>query len=292
MIAITGATGQLGRLVIDALLARNTPAKNVIALVRDPQKAQDLTAKGVTVRQADYSKPETLLPALTGVDKLLLISSNELGQRTIQHRAVINAAKAAGVQLLAYTSVLHADKSVLGLAAEHRETEHVLRDSGVPFTLLRNGWYTENYAASIPAALQHGAILGSAQDGKISSAARADYALAAAIVLSSEDSKDHAGRTYELAGDQAYTLTEFAQAVGTQANKTVVYKDLPQADYKAALMGFGLPEALADLLANSDAGAAQGALFDGSGVLRQLIGRATTSFAETIRTAVTGATVA
>lgn len=289
MIAITGATGQLGRLVIEALLARNTPAREVVALVRDPQKAQDLAAKGVTVRQADYSKPETLLPAFTGVDKLLLISSNELGQRATQHRAVIDAAKTAGVKLLAYTSVLHADKSVLGLAAEHRETEQALRDSGLPFTLLRNGWYTENYAASIPAALQHGVMLGSAQDGKISSAARADYALAAAIVLTSGDSKDHAGHIYELAGDRAFTLTEFAHAVATQSGKAVVYKDLPQADYKAALTGFGLPEGLADLLANSDAGAAKGALFDDSGVLGKLIGRPTTPFIDTIRTAVSSA---
>lgn len=286
MIAITGATGQLGRLVIDALLARNTPAKDVVALVRDPQKAKDLAAKGVTVRQADYSKPETLLPALAGVDRLLLISSNELGQRATQHRAVIGAAKTAGVKLLAYTSVLHADISTLGLAVEHRETEHDLRASGVPFTLLRNGWYTENYAASIPAALQHGAILGSAQNGKISSAARADYALAAAIVLTGNDSAVHAGRAYELAGDHAYTLTEFAQAVATQSGKPVVYNDLPQAAYQAALAGFGLPEGVAELLANSDAAAAKGALFDDSGVLSKLIGRATTPFADTIRTAV------
>jgi len=289
MIAITGATGQLGRLVIDALLARNTPAKDVVALVRDPQKAQDLAAKGVTVRQADYRKPETLLLALSGVDKLLLISSNELGQRATQHRAVIDAAKTAGVKLLAYTSVLHADKSVLGLAAEHLETEEALRESSVPFTLLRNGWYTENYAASIPAALEHGAILGSAQDGKISSAARADYALAAAIVLTSDDSEEQAGRVYELAGDDAYTLTEFAQAVATLSGKAVVYKDLPQADYKAALAGFGLPEGVADLLADSDAGAAKGALFDDSRELRQLIGRPTTAFTDTIRTAVSSA---
>jgi NAD(P)H dehydrogenase (quinone) len=292
MIAITGATGQLGRLVIDALLARNTPANHVVALVRDPHKAQDLAAKGVTVRHADYSKPDTLLPGLSGVDRLLLISSNELGQRAAQHRAVVDAAKTAGVKLLAYTSVLHADKSILDLATEHLQTEDALRVSGVPFTLLRNGWYTENYAASIPAALEHGAILGSAQNGKISSAARADYALAAAVVLTSDDTEDHAGRVYELAGDGSYTLTEFAQAVAAQFGKAVVYKDLPQDDYKAALTGFGFPDAVADLLADSDAGAAKGALFDDSGALRQLIGRPTIPFTETIRALSSGAAAA
>lgn len=285
MIAVTGATGQLGRLVIDALLTR-VGANEVVALVRDPAKAQDLAAKGVTVRRGDYSQADTLSTALAGVDRLLLISSNELGQRAAQHRAVVDAAKAAGVQFIAYTSLLHADSSVLGLAAEHLDTEAALRESGVPHALLRNGWYSENYAASIPAALEHGAVLGSAQDGKIASASRADYALAAAVVLTT-DGQD--GKVYELAGDAAYTLTQFAENIASQSGKAVVYNDLPEQAYKEALLGFGLPEGIASLLADSDAGAAKGALFDDSKVLSQLIGRPTTPISETVRQALSAA---
>jgi NAD(P)H dehydrogenase (quinone) len=281
MIAITGATGQLGRLVIQALL-QTQPAAQIVAAVRSPQKAQDLAAQGVQVRQADYTQPVTLDAAFKGVDKLLLISSSELGQRTPQHRAVIDAAKRAGVKLLAYTSVLHADTSSLGLAAEHRETEALLRGSGLPFVLLRNGWYTENYAASIPAALAHGAVLGSAEGGRIASAARADYAAAAAAVLVREG---QAGRVYELAGDAAYTLTELAAEIARQSGKPVVYKDLPEAAYKAALLQAGLPEGLAGLLADSDAAAAKGALFDDGRQLSELIGRPTTPLASTVSAA-------
>src|SRR3990167_5211708 len=175
MIAVTGATGQLGRLVVNTLLKTVNP-NEIVALVRDPLKAQDLSAKGVAVRQADYDQPETLRRALVGVQRLLLISSNEVGQRKAQHRAVIEVAKASGVQLLAYTSMLHADTSTLGLTVEHRDTEQALVESGLNYVLLRNGWYSENYTASVPSAVEHGAILGSAQEGRISSAARADYA--------------------------------------------------------------------------------------------------------------------
>lgn len=278
MIAVTGATGQLGRLVIQALLSR-VPASDITALVRDPAKAQDLAELGVDVRQADYSQPQTLTAALEGVDKLLLISSNELGQRVAQHRAVIDAAKAAGVSLLAYTSVLHADVSKLGLAAEHRDTEQALIASGVPYVLLRNGWYTENYLASVPAAVEHGALLGSAQDGRISSAARRDYAQAAAIVLSAEG---HANTVYELAGDDSYTLTELAAMIAAKAGKPVVYQNLPQAEFEKILVSVGLPAPLAELLADSDAAAAHGALFDDSRQLSQLIGRATVPVAQSL----------
>ncbi|WPO98305.1 SDR family oxidoreductase [Pseudomonas sp. HR96] len=278
MIAVTGATGQLGRLVIHALLSR-VPASDITALVRDPAKAQDLAELGVDVRQADYSQPQTLTAALEGVDKLLLISSNELGQRVAQHRAVIDAAKAAGVSLLAYTSVLHADVSKLGLAAEHRDTEQALIASGVPYVLLRNGWYTENYLASVPAAVEHGALLGSAQEGRISSAARSDYAQAAAIVLSAEG---HANTVYELAGDDSYTLTELAALIAAKAGKPVVYQNLPQAEFEKILVSVGLPAPLAELLADSDAAAAQGALFDDSRQLSQLIGRATVPVAQSL----------
>ncbi|MBV8647656.1 SDR family oxidoreductase [Paludibacterium sp.] len=285
MIAITGATGQLGRLVIDALLTR-VPANQIVAAVRSPAKAQDLAAKGVIVREADYSRPDTLVSALTGIDKLLLISSNEIGQRAVQHQAVIDAAKQAGVKLVAYTSVLHADRSPLGLAEEHRQTEAALKAAGLPHVLLRNGWYTENYLASVPSALQYGVLMGSAADGRIASASRRDYAEAAVAVLTAPDNQ--AGKVYELAGDSAYTLSELAAEVARQSGKTVTYNHLPEAEFKAMLVSVGLPEPLAQLLADSDAGAARGALFDDGGQLRRLIGRPTTPMKESLAAALKG----
>lgn len=279
MIAITGASGQLGRLVI-AELSRTTAPAQIVALVRTPQKVQDMAAAGIQVRQADYDKPETLPKALEGVDTLLLISANEVGRRVPQHRAVIDAARQAGVRLLAYTSLLHADVSPLGLAVEHRETEALIKASGIAHVLLRNGWYTENYTAAIPAAVQHGAVLGSAGQGRIASAARADYAAAAARVLTLPG---QAGKVYELAGDESYTLADLAAEVARQSGKAVVYKDLPPAEYRAALLGAGLPEAIAGLLADSDAGAAKGGLFDDGRQLSRLIGRPTTSLAEMVK---------
>lgn len=284
MIAITGATGQLGRLVIQNLL-NTVPASQIVAAVRSPEKAADLAALGVQVRQADYAQPATLDAAFQGVDKLLLISSSEVGQRAPQHAAVIAAAQKAGVKLLAYTSLLRADSSPLGLAAEHKETEAMLRASGLPHVLLRNGWYTENYTGSVPAALQYGAVMGSAKDGRIASAARADYAAAAAAVLTKEG---QAGQVYELAGDTAYTLAELAAEIASQSGKPVVYNDLPQAAYAAALVQVGLPEGFAALLADSDVGASKGALFDDSHQLSQLIGRPTTPLAEVVKTALAG----
>ncbi|WP_349970832.1 SDR family oxidoreductase [Pseudomonas caspiana] len=279
MYVITGATGQLGRLVIEKLLA-TVPAGQVIAAVRSPEKAADLAALGVQVRHADYSQASTLDSAFKGAEKILLISSSEIGQRAAQHQAVIDAAKRANVKLLAYTSVLHADTSLLGLAEEHRQTEAALQRSGVPFVLLRNGWYTENYTAGVPAALEHGAVFGSAAEGRISSAARADYADAAVAVLTSTE--DQAGRVHELAGDDAYTLSVFAAEISKQTGKTVPYTDLPQADFKAALMQAGLPDFVAELLSDSDAAAAKGALFDDSRQLSALIGRPTTPLAITV----------
>lgn len=281
MIAVTGATGQLGRLVIDALLKTVNP-REIVALVRDPLKARDLSTKGVVVRKANYNQPETLRSALVGIQRLLLISSSEVGQRKAQHRAVIEAAKSSGVQLLAYTSLLHADSSTLGLAVEHRDTEQALAESGLNYVLLRNGWYSENYTASVPSAVEHGSILGSAQLGRISSAAREDYADAAAVVLTGEG---QAGKVYELAGDESYSLSELAVEVGKQSGKTVVYNDLPQEQYKAALIGMGLPEGFAALLADSDAAAAKGDLFDDSRQLSQLLGRPTTPIAQSVSAA-------
>lgn len=251
MIAITGATGQLGQHVIANLL-NTTAANQLVAVVRNPAKAEALSQKGVVVRQADYGDEAALTKALQGVDKLLIISSSEVGQRAPQHRNIINAAKAAGVKFIAYTSLLHADKSPLGLHVEHVETEKMLADSGIPYALLRNGWYTENYLASVPPALEHGVFIGAAGEGKIASATRADYAAAAARVIAEEG---HAGKVYELAGDHGWTLGELAAELAKQSGKKVVYQNLSQADFAAALKSVGLPAGLADMLADSDVGA-------------------------------------
>ncbi|HCU0889962.1 TPA: SDR family oxidoreductase [Raoultella ornithinolytica] len=279
MIAITGATGQLGHLVLQNLL-KTTAASQIVAIVRNPAKAEALSQQGIVVRQADYTDEAAFTAALQGVDKLLLISSSEVGQRTPQHRNVIHAAKAAGVKFIAYTSLLHADKSPLGLHVEHVETEKMLADSGIPYALLRNGWYTENYLASAPPALEHGVFIGAAGDGKIASATRADYAEAAARVIAEEG---HAGKVYELAGDEAWALSELAAALSKQSGKNVVYQNLSEADFAAALKSVGLPAGLADMLADSDVGAAKGGLFDDSRTLSALIGRPTTPLAESIK---------
>ena len=279
MIAITGATGQLGHLVLQNLL-KTTAASQIVAIVRNPAKAEALSQQGIVVRQPHYTDEAAFTAALQGVDKLLLISSSEVGQRTPQHRNVIHAAKAAGVKFIAYTSLLHADKSPLGLHVEHVETEKMLADSGIPYALLRNGWYTENYLASAPPALEHGVFIGAAGDGKIASATRADYAEAAARVIAEEG---HAGKVYELAGDEAWTLSELAAALSKQSGKNVVYQNLSEADFAAALKSVGLPAGLADMLADSDVGAAKGGLFDDSRTLSALIGRPTTPLAESIK---------
>jgi NAD(P)H dehydrogenase (quinone) len=281
MIVVTGATGQLGQLVIKALL-KKVPASGIVAAVRNVEKAKDIAALGVQVLHADYSQPATWDAALKGADKVLLISSSEIGQRAKQHQAVIDAAKKAGVKLLAYTSVLHADTSVLGLAGEHRETEAYIRASGVPFVFLRNGWYTENYTAGIPTALSLGAVYGCAGDGRIASATRADYAEAAAVALTADN---QAGKTYELAGDSAFTLSEFAAEISRQSGKAIGYVNLPEAEYKKALLGAGLPEFVAELLANSDTGVSKGALFDEGHQLSKLIGRPTSPLATAVKAA-------
>lgn len=279
MIAITGATGQLGQQVFANLL-NTTAANQLVAIVRNPAKAEALSQKGVVVRQADYGDEAALTRALQGVDKLLIISSSEVGQRAPQHRNIINAAKAAGVKFIAYTSLLHADTSPLGLADEHVATEKMLADSGIPYALLRNGWYTENYLASAPAALEHGVFIGAAGEGKIASATRADYAAAAARVIAEDG---HAGKIYELAGDHGWTLSELAAELAKQSGKNVVYQNLSQADFAAALKSVGLPAGLADMLADSDVGASKGGLFDDSHTLSKLIGRPSTPLAESVK---------
>jgi len=279
MIAITGASGQLGHLVLENLRKEVEPSQ-LVAIVRNPEKVAYLQKSGIEIRQADYSDPAAWTAALEAVDKLLLISSSEVGQRAAQHANVIEAAKNAQLELLAYTSILHADTSPLPLRAEHLETEKLLKLSGIPHVLLRNGWYTENYAASIPSALTHGALFGAAGTGKISSAARADYAAAAARVLLG---KDQAGKVYELAGDTAYTLAEFAGEIAAQTGKKVQYTELSVEEYAKLLLQAGLPAPVAQLLAESDQGASQGGLFDDSAQLSELIGRPTTPYSETIK---------
>lgn len=274
-IAVTGSTGQLGRLVI-AALKEKVPASEIVALARNAAKAADL---GVTVREADYGSAERLKAALQGVETLLLISSSEVSQRAAQHRNVIQAAQAAGVSRMVYTSLLHADTSPLSLADEHRDTEAALKAAGLRYTILRNGWYTENYTGSIPAALANGAFVGSAGEGRISSASRADYAQAAAEVVTGED---HDGKVYELAGDSSYTLADLAAELSRQTGKDIPYKDLPEAEYAGILKSVGLPEGLAEAIASWDVGASQGALHDEDKTLSTLIGRPTLSLGDAV----------
>lgn len=274
-IAVTGATGQLGRFAITALKARGA---SPIALVRSPEKAADL---GVEARAFDYTAPDAA--ALKGVDTLVLISSNDFNDRAGQHKNVIAAAKAAGVGRIIYTSILKGAASPMKmLAADHIATEAALAASGIPATLLRNGWYSENYTGSLGAALQHGAIIGSAGEGRISSAARQDFA--EAIAVTALDAA-HTGKTYELAGDDSYTLAELAAEVAKQSGKPVAFVNLPEGDYAKALEGFGLPAGFAAVLAESDFSASKGSLFDDSHTLSRLIGRPTTPIAETVRAA-------
>lgn len=275
-IAITGATGQLGRLVVEKLKEK-TASENLVALVRNPEKAQDL---GIETRVFDYSKPETLASSLKEVDTLLLISGSEIGQREIQHKNVINAAKDAGVKTVVYTSLLHAAESEMALAPEHAATEIALSESGLSYTILRNGWYTENYAGSIPGAIQAGAFIGSAEDGKIASATREDFAEAAAVVLTEEG---HTNKVYELAGDSAYTLTDLAAEVSKQTGKEIPYNNLTEEEYTKVLVSVGLPEGFAQILADSDAKAAKGALYSDDKTLSKLIGRPTTPLADVVK---------
>lgn len=278
-IAVTGATGELGHFVIKELLAR-VSAGSVIALARSAEKAADFADQGVDVRSFDYDRPEMLAEALAGVDRLLLISSSERGKRVAQHDAVIEAAKAAGVGLIVYTSTLKADTSPLQLAGEHRETEALIKASGVPYVILRNNWYTENYTAQIPNALKIGMVLGAAKDGRISSAARADYGAAAAAVLAAETPP--VGSAIELAGDTSYTLAEFTDELNRQTGKEIKYADMPRAEYEKILTRVGLPDDLVALLGDSDEGASKGGMYHDGHELSALIGRPTTPLSQSI----------
>lgn len=275
MIVVTGATGHLGRLVIEDLKKR-VPAAEIVAAARTPEKAADL---GVEVREADYDRPETLKSALQGATKVLLISGTDFGNRARQHAAVVDAAKDAGAALV-YTSAPKADTTEASLAAEHKATEAYIKASGVTYTILRNNWYNENYEQSISAAVQLGAVYGSAGDGRIASASRRDYAAGAAAVLAGEG---HEGKVYELTGDTAWTLAELAAEISKTAGKEIAYHDLPQADYAGVLAGAGVPAVLAEILADVDAKISTGWLADTTGTLGELIGRPTQPIADYVR---------
>jgi NAD(P)H dehydrogenase (quinone) len=279
---VTGASGHLGRLTVQALLDRGVAPSDIVATARNTDAIADLTTLGVDTRAADYTDPASLEQAFAGVDRALLVSSSAVGERVAQHGHVIEAAKTAGVELLGYTSVTRADTSRMLLAEEHRLTEELLAASGLPTVLLRNSWYLENYTAQAATALEHGAVLGAAGEGRVSAATRADFAAAAAAALVADD---QAGRVYELGGDTAFTLEEYAAELAAAAGTPVAYRDLPAAEYSAALVGAGLPQPYAEILADSDLGLARGELLADSGDLSRLIGRPTTTPAEAIRTA-------
>lgn len=277
-IGVTGATGQLGTIVIKELKKR-VPTDEIVVLVRSPEKASNL---GVETRKFDYNNRDGLTESLKGIDRLLLISSNEIGQRAKQHLNVIEAAWENGVKWIVYTSLLHADKSSLSLATEHHTTEQAIIDSGIDYTILRNGWYTENYANSIKGAVDGGAYIGSASNGRISSASRADYAEAAAVVITNES---HKGKIYELAGDDSYTLHDLAAEVSKQSGKKIPYKNLTEGEYIDALKSFNVPGPLAEAIAGWDVSASNDDLYDDSHQLSLIIGRPTTPLSESVREA-------
>ncbi|WP_433682335.1 SDR family oxidoreductase [Nocardia sp. CA-119907] len=279
-VAVTAAGGQLGRLVVEALLREGTTP--VVAIVRDPQKVADLAERGVEVRQAAYDDPEALDRALAGVDRVLLVSGNEFGARVAQHANVIRAAERAGVKLLAYTSIPRATENPLILAQEHIGTEAVLAESAVPHTILRNGWYWENYFGGLGNAVETGVLHGAAGDGRVAGAARADYAEAAAKVLTTDG---HEGRVYELGGDERLTYADLAEVISQASGKPVRYENLSKEDYHAALEQAGLPAPYAAALADADAGIGGGILDVDSGDLQKLIGRPATPAIEIFRAA-------
>lgn|ERR1039458_2613632 len=281
MIAITGANGKLGQLVVKGLLEK-LPANQIVAEVRDPEKSGDLRDRGVEVRKADYDRRETLTDALTGIEKLLLISAVVPGERFRQHKAVIDAAKQAGVKLFAYTSMLRADTSTMLLATEHKQTEEYLKESGLTFVLLRNGWYLENHTEALAPALTHGTIMGCAGQGRFASASRADYAGAAVTVLTQPG---HENRTYELAGDHSFSMYEFAEEVSKQAGRPVVYNNVTPYEYEAKLLSFGLPQMIVDVVIDADSKSSKGELDSSSRDLANLIGRDTTTFSQAIKLA-------
>jgi len=284
MIAVTGANGHLGQLVIERLLER-VPVNQIIATVRSLEKVSRLRTRGVQVREADYSRPETLSTALRGVKRVLLISVDEVRQRFNLHKAVIDAAREVKLELLVYTSLLHADTSEIFLAREHRQTEDYIRASGLPFVILRNGWYLENHTSTLGSAIEHGALFGSSNDGRFASASRADYAAAAAAVLTQPVSRS---RTYELAGDQSFSMTELASEVSRQIGREIPYRNLSGEEYAAVLLGLGLPQGVIDVIVDADENAIRGDLDSTSRDLSRLIARPTTTLFDAVSSALSG----
>jgi NAD(P)H dehydrogenase (quinone) len=278
--AVTAASGQLGRLVIEELL-RKLDAREIVAIVRDPSKLSDLAGTGIAVRQGDYDDPESLRSALSSVDRLLLISGSAVGERVRQHGNVIDAAREAEVQYVAYTSILKGDRSQLPLAAEHVATERLLAQSGLNFDLLHNGWYSENYTMGLAHSVESGKLFGASGDGRLSTASRADYAAGAAAALVNSGG----GQTYELAGDESWTMRDFAEEVSRQSGKAVEYVDLPEAEYAGILESVGLPPPVASMLAKTSALSGEGELYDEGRQLSALIGRPTTPIRDTIAAA-------
>jgi len=281
MIAVTGATGHLGRLVVTGLLDAGVPADQVVAVVRSPEKAADLAGRGVQVRQADYDDAAAVDTALSGVDRVLLVSGSEPGKRVPQHTNVLQAAKAHGVELLVYTSASKADDTSLPLAPEHIATERLIADFDLPAVVLRNNWYFENYDQQIAQAAETGSLTGSSGAGRIGAATRAEYAAAAVAVLTAEQPTP---AVLELGGDQAWTLGELAAAVGAETGREVTYRDLSPEEHIATLVGFGLEEGTAQFVVGLDQSIAQGALDTGSSALSELIGRPTTTLAAYVHT--------
>ncbi len=271
MYAVTGATGQLGRLVIASLLERAS-ATDIVALVRDPSRAADLAERGVEVRPFDYDAPDRLAAPLADVKRLLFISSDDVARRIEQHRAVINAAASISPELIAYTSIIHADTNPISLAESHRQTERMIAAAGLSYAILRNSWYIENYLIGADAAIEHGILLGSTGDGLISAASRADYAAAAAAVLTGDPAES---RVYELAGDEPFKLADLADVLSEASGRSVVYRDLTESEYGQALASAGVPAGFAAALAEYSAKAARGILADNSRALSRLIGRPT-----------------
>jgi NAD(P)H dehydrogenase (quinone) len=281
MIAITGANGQLGQLVVRGLLDA-IPEAQIVAVVRNPEQADSLRALGVQVREGDYDRPATLEQAFAGVDKVLLISAVQRGERVRQHKAVIDSARRTGVKSIVYTSLLRADTSRLILAGEHLETEIYLKQSGLEYTILRNGWYLENHTGSLTAAIAHGAVIGSARNGRFASASRADYAGAAVKVLTEAG---HEGKIYELHGDESFSMADYTVEISKQIGKHIPYTYLPPDDYTGVLLGFGLPEPIAEVVVDADVKSTQGELDGAGATLSTLLGRKTTSLSEAIAAA-------
>jgi NAD(P)H dehydrogenase (quinone) len=279
-LVVTGATGQLGRHVVASLLAKGVAADQIIALGRDDERLAELAALGVTTRKVDYSDARAVADALTGADRVLLISSSEVGQRLAQHQNVIDAAKAVGVGLLAYTSVVHADTSGIALAAEHRATEEAIIASGLPYAFLRNSWYIENYSGQLATYTEHGTILGAAGDGRVSAATRADFAEAAAAAILLQEPKP----VYELGG-VAFSFKELADTVSEVTGTDVSYTDVPAEELIKVLVGAGLPEPYAALLADSELGLGRGELYVEPTDLEGLLGRPATSLADALSAA-------